>query len=116
MTSDGTTGIRTILTLRVPVDRVGGVIDFYAELDVLAQSLRSAPALSAELLVAEDGSGEVIATAVWPDEKGYRVWLDDEWRQRSSLELGSFLAESGAAVGEGRRYRIVQSVTRETLD
>ncbi len=105
--------IRTVLTLRVPRENVNAVVAYYAEQDTLARSLREAPGLSAELLVAEDGSGELIATAVWPDDAAYQVWLDNPWRIESAKELAAFLLGAGAVVGEGRRYRIVQSALPE---
>ena len=102
--------IRTVLTLRVDPSRVDQVITYYRDRDVLQYSLDHSDALTSEISVASDGSGEILVTALWPDAAAYQGWIDNPWRDRSNVQLVELLRD--AEVGVGRMYEIDHEVRK----
>ncbi len=102
--------IRTVLTLHLDPSRVNDVLAMYREEDILQFSLDHSDATASEISVADDGSGDVMITAVWPDQAAYDAWLNHPYRQESAPRLAELLHD--AAVGAGRTFRIHHSVTK----
>jgi len=103
--------IRTVLTLRVEPSKLAAVLAMYRDEDILQFSLDHSQALASEISVAADGSGEVIVTALWPDEAAYRGWLDHPSRQESAPRLARLL-EGAAEVGPGRVFVVDHAVSK----
>lgn len=102
--------IRTILTLRTSPEQAGAVLELYRREAILQESLDLTRALAAEIATATDGSGEIIVTALWPDESAYQEWLDHPDRGRTAPELSALL--ENARVGVGRRYVVDHGVSK----
>lgn len=103
--------IRTVLTLRVGPNRVDDVLAIYRVEDILQFSLDHSEALASEISVASDGSGEVMVTALWPDEAAYDGWLNHPSRKESAPRLAQFL-DGAAEVGPGRIFTIDHAVSK----
>lgn len=102
--------IRSVLTLRTTPERVEPILELYRAEQILQESLDLTRALASEISVASDGSGEVMVTALWPDEVAYQEWLDHPNRGRAAPALTELLA--GAEVGGGKLYRVDHSVSK----
>lgn len=105
--------IRSVLTLHATAERAQSVLELYRHEAILQESLDLTRALRSEIDVAVDGSGEIIVTAVWPDESAYQEWLDHPNRGRTTPELAALLAD--ARVGVGRLYTIDHSVSKTEI-
>lgn len=103
--------IRTVLTLRVDPARVADVLAMYRDEDILQFSLDHSEALSSELSIAADGSGEMIVTALWPNAAAYDGWLNHPSRQDSAPRLAQLLA-GAAQVGAGRIFEVNHAVSK----
>lgn len=101
--------IRSVLTLRPAPDQVDAVLSLYRRESILQESLDLTRATASEIAAATDGSGEIIVTAVWPDEAAYQEWLDHPNRGRTAPELTVLL---GTAVTAGRLYAIDHHVSQ----
>jgi hypothetical protein len=106
----GSVMIRTLLTLRLAPEKVPDVLELYRSDDILQYSLDHSEALTSEISVAADGSGEVLVTALWPDSSAYQGWLDNPWRAGSSAKLSELLRD--AEVGAGRIFEIDHDVRK----
>ncbi|MDR2321431.1 hypothetical protein ACIPY5_19615 [Microbacterium sp. NPDC089698] len=95
--------IRSVLTLRPAPANVDAILSLYRRESILQESLDLTRAVASEIATAVDGSGEIIVTAVWPDEAAYQEWLDHPNRGRTGPELAALL---GTAVTAGRLYAI----------
>lgn len=102
--------IRSVLILRTAPERVQDVLDLYRAEGILQESLDLTRATASEISVARDGSGEMIVTALWPDEAAYREWIDHPGRGRTREALSALLAD--ASVGEARLFRIDHDVRK----
>lgn len=102
--------IRSVLTLRTDDRGVEPVLDLYRSEQILQESLDLTRAVASEISVAVDGSGEVLVTALWPDEAAYQEWLDHPRRGRTAPELAALL--TGAEVGAARLFRVDHDATR----
>lgn len=102
--------IRSVLTLRTSPERARTILALYREKEILQESLDLTRALASEISEACDGSGELIVTALWPDEAAYQEWLDHPRRGRRIPELPALLAD--AEVGEARLFRIDHDVRK----
>jgi len=102
--------IRTVLTLRAAPERVEAILDFYRREQILQESLDLTRAVASEISVAADGSGEVIVTALWPDERAYQEWLDHPARERTGPALRELL--EGVEVGAGKVFEIDHGVSK----
>ena len=105
--------IRSVLTLHTAPAQAGSVLDLYRREAILQESLDLTRALGSEIATAVDGSGEIIVTAVWPDEAAYQEWLDHPNRSRTTPELAALLAD--ARVGVGRLYAIDHRVSKTDI-
>ena len=105
--------IRSVLTLHTAPGRAESVLDLYRREAILQESLDLTRALSSEIARAVDGSGEIIVTAIWPDEAAYQEWLDHPNRGRATPELAALLAD--ARVGAGRLYAIDHGVSKTEI-
>jgi quinol monooxygenase YgiN len=103
--------IRTVLTLRVDPARLDDVLNMYREEDILQFSLDHSEALTSELSVAADGSGEIIVTAMWPNEQAYDGWLNHPSRKESAPRLAQLL-KGAADVGPGRIFVVDHAVSK----
>ncbi len=103
--------IRTVLTLHVDPSRLDDVLAMYRAEDILQFSLDHSDALASEISVASDGSGELMVTALWPDEAAYDGWLNHPSRKESAPRLAKFL-EGAAEVGAGRIFAIDHAVSK----
>lgn len=95
---------RSVLTFRAQPEQVEAVLQLFREEGILKESHDKTRQICSDIAVAQDGSGEVVVTADWPDEAGYQEWLDHPDRNRTSPQLEEIL--SGAEVGTGRLYHI----------
>ncbi len=102
--------IRSVLTLSAGADRVEPILDLYRAERILQESLDLTRAVASEISVATDGSGEILVSALWPDEAAYREWIDHPNRGRKAPELAALL--DGAEVGVARLYRIDHGVSK----
>lgn len=102
--------IRSVLTFRTNPELVEPIFELYRTEEILQESLNLTRAVASEISAAVDGSGEVIVTALWPDEAAYQEWIDHPNRGRTAPELTALLA--GAEIGVGRLYRVDHSVEK----
>lgn len=102
--------IRSVLTLRTDPARTQPVLDLYRAERILQESLDLTRATASEISVAADGSGEILVTALWPDEAAYQEWIDHPRRGRTRSELTALLTD--AVVGEARLFRIDHDVRK----
>ena len=102
--------IRSVLTLRTSPDRVEQILELYRNQEILQESLDLTRAVASEISVATDGSGELIVTAIWPDEAAYQEWVDHPQRGQRVPELPTLLAD--AEVGVAQLYRVDHSVEK----
>ncbi|MGQ7311556.1 hypothetical protein ACUOFU_07625 [Microbacterium arabinogalactanolyticum] len=105
--------IRSVLTLHTSPVQADSVLELYRREAILQESLDLTRAVSSEIATAVDGSGEIIVTAVWPDEAAYQEWLDHPNRARTSPELSALLAD--ARIGVGRLYEVDHRVSRTEI-
>lgn len=110
VTTEFDTMIRTILTLTPLEGRAPAIVQLYRSEQILQESLDVTRAIASEISVANDGSGEILVTAVWPDAVAYQEWIDHPLRGRTAPELQALL--DGAKIGVGRVYEIDHSVTK----
>ncbi|KAM9864245.1 hypothetical protein ACIFOC_02797 [Leucobacter aridicollis] len=102
--------IRTLLTLTPLEGRAPAVVQLYRSEQILQESLDLTRAVASEISVATDGSGEILVTAVWPDEAAYQEWIDHPNRGRTGPDLERLL--DGARIGVGRTFEIDHSVAK----
>lgn len=102
--------IRSVLVLRTKPANVDTVLDLYRQQDVLQESLNLTRALASEIAVSNEGDGEIIVTALWPDEVAYQEWVDHPQRGRRVPELPVLLADE--EVGVAKLYTIDHAVTK----
>ena len=102
--------IRSVLTLRTTPEQVEPILGIYRAEQILQESLDLTRAIASEISSAVDDSGEIIVTALWPDEAAYQEWLDHPNRGRTAPALKAFLAN--AEIGVGRLYRVDHGVTK----
>jgi hypothetical protein len=105
--------IRSVLTLHTSPEQADSVLKLYRREQILQESLDLTRAVSSEIATAIDGSGEIIVTAVWPDEAAYQEWLDHPNRGRTAPELSALLAD--ARIGIGRLYEVDHRVSRTEI-
>lgn len=102
--------IRSVLTLHTDPEQVQPVFDLYRAEQILQESLDLTRATASEISVAADGSGEILVTALWPDEAAYQEWVDHPKRGRTQPALSALLAD--ARIGEARLFRIDHDVRK----
>lgn len=102
--------IRSVLSIRATPEQVQQILDHYRAEQILQESMDSTRSLGSDIAVATDDSGEIIVTALWPDEAGYQEWLDHPNRARMAPALATLLGD--AEIGVGRLYRIDHGVSR----
>lgn len=105
-----TQAIRTVLILRTVPEKVEAILELYRSEEILQESLNLTRALASEIAVSTDGTGELIVTAVWPDEIAYQEWIDHPNRGRTAPRLTELL--EGVEVGVGKTYRIDHGVSK----
>ena len=105
--------IRTILTLFTSPEQVDSVLELYRREAILRESLNLTRALESEIAVAMDGSGEIIVTALWPDEAAYQEWIDHPRRSRVAPALSELLADVN--IGVGRIYAVDDHTTHTEI-
>src|SRR5690554_1579008 len=102
--------IRSVLTFHTAPDQVEPILELYRVEQILQESLDLTRALASEIATSIDNSGELIVTALWPDEAAYQEWLDHPNRGRAAPALTELLA--GAEIGAGKLYRVDHSVAK----
>lgn len=102
--------IRSMLTLRTRPEMVEPILDLYRTQSVLQESLNLTRAIGSEISASVDGSGEIIVTALWPDESAYQEWVDHPRRGQRVPELPEMLSD--AEIGIAKLYRIDHSVEK----
>ncbi|WP_166985684.1 hypothetical protein [Canibacter zhoujuaniae] len=103
---------RSILTIKTTPEQAEKLLQLYRDEEVLRESLNLTRQVSSDIAVAADGSGEILVTANWPDERGYQEWLDHPKRDRLAPEFDEILG-SEVEVGAGRQYIVDHAVTRD---
>lgn len=106
--------IRTILSLSSTPEGTEDVLEMYRREGILQFSLDHSRAVASEISVATDGSGDIVVTALWPDEVAYKEWVDHPYRRESAPRLAGLLA--GACVGVARAFEIDHAVSKETTE
>ena len=96
--------IRSILTLKTDPARAEQILALYRVEGILEESLELTRGVASEISVATDGSGEIMVTALWPDEAAYQEWLDHPKRERAAPNLRPLL--SHAEIGVGKLFRV----------
>lgn len=96
--------IRSVLSLKSDPDRAEKILDLYRREGILEESLSLTRGTVSEISIALDGSGEILVTALWPDEAAYQEWIDHPRRGRTAPELSPLLAD--AEIGTARLFRI----------
>lgn len=104
--------IRSVLTLRSTPEKVESIFEIYRTEQILRESLALTRAVASEISAAVDGSGEIIVTALWPDEAAYQEWIDHPNRGRTAPALKELLAD--AEIGVGRLYRVDHGVSKNS--
>lgn len=102
--------IRTVLTFQPDPAAQKSILEYYRREQILQTSLELTRALASEISVATDGTGEILVTALWPDEAAYQEWLDHPARSNSEPELSALLR--GAEVGAGKTFHIDHDVSK----
>lgn len=102
--------IRSVLTLRASPETAQKILDLYRNEQILHESMDCTRQIASDIAIATDGSGEIMVTALWPDEAGYQEWLDHPNRLRVAPDLTALLAD--AEIGVGRLYRVDHGVSR----
>lgn len=102
---------RSILVIKTSPEQAERLLKLYRDERILAESLQLTRQISSDIALAADGSGEIIVTANWPDERGYREWLAHPNRERLSTEFTEILGD--VEVGIGREYIVDHAVTRD---
>lgn len=102
--------IRSVLTLHAKPEQVERILEVYRTEQILQESMDLTRSLGSDIAVALDGSGEVVVSALWPDEDGYQEWIDHPNRGRTAPVLSELLND--AVIGVGRLYRVDHSVAR----
>lgn len=105
--------IRSVLTLQARPGAVEPVLELFRSQQILQESLDLTRALASEISVATDGTGEILVSAVWPDEAAYQEWIDHPNRGRTSSELAVLLNDAG--ITAARLYAVDHSVTKPRL-
>ena len=103
--------IRTVLTLHAGPARLNEILDISREEKILQSSLENSGALASEVSVAAHGSGEVMVTALWPDEAAYEVWLKHPSRRDSAPRLAPLLG-GATKVAAGRIFVVDHAVDK----
>lgn len=106
--------IRSVLTLRTNPDSVEPIFALYRSEDILQESLNLTRALASEISASVDGTGEIIVTALWPDEAAYQEWIDHPNRGRTAPALSALL--SNAEIGVAKLYRIDHGVQKHVAE
>lgn len=96
--------IRSVLSLKTDPERAEQILALYRREGILAESLALTRGTVSEISVAADGSGEILVTALWPDEAAYQEWVDHPRRGRTAPELTPLIAD--AEIGVARLFRI----------
>jgi heme-degrading monooxygenase HmoA len=86
------------------------VVDYYRRAGVLERALRQDGCLGASLHVLHSGSGPVLVTALWRDEKAYEGWVANPSRKEDAGELDRLVEEDMKAGVRGALYEVVISV------
>lgn len=102
---------RSILVIKTNPEQAEKLLQLYRDEEILRESLRLTRQVSSDIAVAADGSGEILVTANWPDEKGYLEWLGHPQRDRLAPEFDAILG--GVAVGVGKQYIVDHQVQRD---
>lgn len=102
--------IRSVLTLRASPETAQKILDLYRNEQILHESMDCTRQIASDIAIATDGSGEIMVTALWPDEAGYQEWLDHPNRLLVAPDLTALLAD--AEIGVGRLYRVDHGVSR----
>jgi hypothetical protein len=100
--------IRSVLTLHTTTVQATEILELYRAEGILEECLGLTRAIAADVAIATDGSGDVIVTALWPDEAAYGEWVAHPNRSRTGPALTQLLA--GVEPGVGKLYRIDHAV------
>ena len=101
--------IRSVLTLHTTPAQVDAIFRVYRDEQILQESLDLTRAVASEISAAMDESGEILVTALWPDEAAYQEWINHPRRGRTAPELQALLAD--ATIGIGKLYRVDHAVS-----
>src|ERR1700716_989815 len=86
-TSRGRPMVRSVLYLTPRQGNAAAVVDYYRRAGVLERARRQDGCLGAALHVPCSGSGPVLVTALWRDEKAYEGWVANPSRTEDAGEL-----------------------------
>ncbi len=83
------------------------MVDYYQRAGVLERARSQDGCLAAALYVPSSGSGPVLVTALWRDEKAYEGWVANPSRKEDAGQLHHLVEEDVAAGVRGALYRLV---------
>jgi heme-degrading monooxygenase HmoA len=105
--------IRSVLYLTPRHGDAAAVVDYYRRTGVLDRARRQEGCLGAALYVPSSGSGPVLVTALWRDEKAYEGWVANPSRKEDAGELDRLVEEDMNAGVQGALYHEVIEVGPE---
>ncbi len=98
--------IRSVLYLTPKDGDAAAVVDYYRRAGVLERARRQDGCLGAALHVPCSGSGPVLVTALWRDERAYEGWVANPSRKEDAGELDGLGKEDMNAGVRGALYEV----------
>jgi len=89
------------------------VVDYYRRAGVLERARLQDGCLGAAMYVPSSGSGPILVTALWRDEKAYEGWVANPSRKADAGELDRLVEEDMKAGVRGALYHEVIQVGAE---
>jgi quinol monooxygenase YgiN len=102
--------VRSVLYLTPRNGDAAAVVDYYRHAGVLERARRQDGCLGAALYVPSGGSGPILVTALWRDEKAYEGWLANPSRKADAGELDRLVEDDIQAGVRGAVYEVVIAV------
>jgi quinol monooxygenase YgiN len=99
--------IRSVLYLTPRHGDAAAVVDYYRRAGVLERARGQNGCLGAALHVPCSGSGAVLVTALWRDEKAYEGWVANPSRKEDAGELDRLVEEDMNAGVRAALYELV---------
>ena len=82
------------------------MVDYYRRAGVLERARRQDGCVGAALYIPSSGSGPILVTALWRDEKAYEGWVANPSRQQDAGELNRLVEDDMNAGVRGALYEV----------
>jgi quinol monooxygenase YgiN len=102
--------VRSVLYLTPRHGDAAAVVDYYRRAGVLERARRQDGCLGAALYVPSSGSGPILVTALWRDEKAYEGWVANPSRKQDAGELDRLVENDMKAGVRGALYEVAIAV------